>query len=487
MITHVITGARAARSAAAAVGQARLGLVAAALAAMFALGTGAAYAQPQVPNAPAPRDPRAVGPYRGLFGGNSLDPNSRDSLDLVGGLFGGYDDNVTARSSGLGGGGSLGDPRAAVSSSYGGASAALRYARNVAERVGFQAGANVTSAYYPDLDDLWATAYGANAALSWRLGPRSTLGASQSFRFSPFFGFALFPVPGGVGDEVDSFDGGPDTRVVQRDNFQYATSVSFARDLSARSAFQASANWRRTDFTGEAAGRYRDREYWGGAARWSYRLTRNAAARLGYGYRTGAYGAENERRLDSHTIDAGIDYGRSLSFSRRTRFSFGTGTAIYSRSRDGIGELGSEYRFTAVGNATLLHELGRSWTAAAAYNRGVRLVDGFSEAFITDTVSLNVGGFLGQRSRLSLASGIHWGHYGTSRRSRRPTSVAYVTPSYQFALSRHLALQASYFYYRYSFDEGSVVLPEGFLPEYARQGYRLTLSYWIPLLVSGAR
>lgn len=450
------------------------------LAVLATLVAGSAWAQPQAP----PQDPRAVGPYRGLFGGNALDPNSRDQLDFTLSLFGGYDDNVTANDGGSGGFG--GDPRAQASSSYGGASAALRYARNIFERVSFQAGANASSSYYADLDSLIATSYGANAALNWRINNRTGFNLAQTFSFSPFFAYAFFPVPGIV-EGVDSYEVGYDARVLRQDNVAYATTMSFSRNLTKRSTFSVSGNWQRTDFTGESAVRYRDHQYYGAGAQWTYRLTEHASARLGYGYYTGDYGSAGERRLETHNIDVGIDYNRSLSFSRRTRLAFGTGTVAYASQRPGTDVTSEEFQFTVIGDARLSHEIGRSWVASAGYNRGVRLMQGFTEPFITDAATFTLGGFLGPRSRLSLVGGVNWGNYGTTAETQRSTRVAYVTPSFQFALLRSLALQASYFYYHYRFDEGGAPLPLGFLPEYSRQGFRVGLSLWVPLLVAGTR
>ncbi len=45
-----------------------------------------------------------------------------------------------------------------------------------------------------------------------------------------------------------------------------------------------------------------------------------------------------------------------------------------------------------------------------------------------------------------------------------------------------LALQGSYFYYRYQFDEGAAALPEGLAPESTRQGVRVSLVVWLPLV-----
>ena len=52
----------------------------------------------------------------------------------------------------------------------------------------------------------------------------------------------------------------------------------------------------------------------------------------------------------------------------------------------------------------------------------------------------------------------------------------------QVRLDRDLALQGSYFYYRYKFDEGRRPLPEGIVDRQARQGVRVGLSVWLPLM-----
>lgn len=445
-------------------------------------------ARAQVPSG-APRDPRGVGPYRGLFGGNAADPNSRQALDLFAGLFGGYDDDVTSAGQGGGTGGAAGDPRAQASSSYLGGSARLQYRRTIVDRLSFSASGGASSAYYADLDDLIATSYDAGAALNWSINTRTSLAVSQSFRFSPFFSFAVFPVPG-VPDLADVVPvPGFDTRVVRQDNFGYGASASFSRRTTLRSTFSAEASYDRTDFAQGGDFDYQDAQNWGAGARWSHALTQHASARVGYFYRTGNYAVRRDEGgadLAIHTLDLGIDYARALSFSRRTRFSFGTGTAAYRSTGDRVGGAARDgFQFTVIGNARLTHAIGQSWGAALTYDRNLRLVNGFREPFLTDAVAANVGGFLGSRTRLSLTTGVNWGDYGFGLEvaaDRRRTRTEYVTPGLQFALTSWLAMEAGYFYYRYRFDEGAAVLPEGFRPRFERQGFRVGLATWLPLL-----
>jgi hypothetical protein len=451
----------------------------------------AAYAQaPQV-------DPRARGPYRGLFGGNALDPNRKQSLDATFSLFGGYDDDVSNTSNpGAGGGGgglSPGDPLAQASSSYFGGGANLRYQRNVVDRASFMAGANVSSSYYADLDDLLATSYGGFANVSWRITPRTGLTASQSFYFSPFFSYAVFPRPG----VPEVMDAPPpvrfDTRVVGQDNYNYTTYLTISRDTSKRSTLSAAVNYNRTDFAQGGESEYRDSQYWSAGARWTYRMSQNASARLGYTYRTGNYAVRATETspaadLAVHDIDVGIDYARALSFSRSTKFSFSTGTVAYQAVGGEVPGNSQDFRFNFIGSARLTHEIGQSWLAALTYQRSLQLVNGFSAPFLTDAVTGSLGGFLGSRSRLLVQGGLNWGSYGYGyatpggRTGDRRTRTTYVTPSFQFALTSYLALDASYFYYWYEFDEGAAPLPEGFLPRYDRQGFRVGLSAWVPLL-----
>jgi hypothetical protein len=451
----------------------------------------AAYAQaPQV-------DPRARGPYRGLFGGNALDPNSRQSLDATFSLFGGYDDdvsNTTDPGTGGGGGGvGPGDPLAQASSSFFGGGTRLRYQRQVVDRVTFLAGGGLSSSYYPDIDDIWATSYYADAALGWSINPRTRLNLSQTFRFSPFYSYSILPLPG-VPDAVELPPvPGFDTRVVRQDNYNYDTSLTFSRETTQRSTLSATAQYYRTDFAQGGDYDYQDSQNWSAGGRWSYRVSKSASARLGYTYRTGNYAVRSTEDVPAadltvHDIDVGVDYGRALSFSRSTKFSFSTGTVAYQAVGPGIPEDQQGFRFTFLGNARLSHEIGRSWLAALTYQRDLQLVNGFSAPFLTDAITGLLGGFLNDRSRLAFYGGVNWGDYGYGHPTGdggtddRRTRTIYFTPSFQFALTSYLAVDASYFYYWYKFDEGAAPLPEGFLPRYDRQGFRVGLSAWVPLL-----
>ena len=52
-----------------------------------------------------------------------------------------------------------------------------------------------------------------------------------------------------------------------------------------------------------------------------------------------------------HNIDAGVDYSRALSFSRRTTFSFSTGSAVLVRDKALGGFDGNRTSYQFIGNA----------------------------------------------------------------------------------------------------------------------------------------
>ena len=142
-----------------------------------------------------------------------------------------------------------------------------------------------------------------------------------------------------------------------------------------------------------------------GRAGISVGIARGLNARAGYGYRQGRYGEGPDPRLvRNHTIDAGVDFSRSLSFSRRTTFSFSTGsTAI----RDG-----SQTHFSLTGQAQLNRELGRSWRATVGYSRDVRFIEQFQEVLLSDGVNASVGGLINRRQSFYASAGVSIGNVG---------------------------------------------------------------------------
>ena len=98
----------------------------------------------------------------------------------------------------------------------------------------------------------------------------------------------------------------------------------------------------------------------------------------------------------------GVNYSRALSFSRRTTFSFGTGSAIVASERLQLDGAEPRTQVPSAGERDLAHELGRTWTAQLGYARGpscrAMAVD---ELYSTDGLTAAINGLVTRRFSLS--------------------------------------------------------------------------------------
>src|SRR5207247_3153031 len=105
----------------------------------------------------------------------------------------------------------------------------------------------------------------------------------------------------------------------------------------------------------------------GANIRYSQRVSRYAGFHAGVGTRIGVYGSLRDAiRIQTRDIDIGIDYDRPLSLSRRTTFTFSTGSSLVPDQ--GV----THYRVN--GSATLTHAMGRTWTSRLQYSRALQLI-----------------------------------------------------------------------------------------------------------------
>lgn len=408
-------------------------------------------------------------PYRGLFGGNEADPNRRHSLDLQATLSGGYDGNAAADAHG-----GVGDPRFQRSSGFYGGALALGYTYHAGEAT-VSATASGTLRRYTKLDELVTEAYGAGVGVTAPLSRRTSVTAHQSISWSPYFQLGLLPPV--FSPELGAVVGPNLDLVVSRwQAWSSYSTATLSHRFTQRSTLNLHYNRTSTDF--EDTELPSVRQQFAGIA-YGYGLTRNATLRLGYGYRRGDYGASQLARTpEGHTIDAGVDYSRALSFSRRTTLSFATGSTVLRTQDQSAPDARTD--LFATGHVTLGHQMGRTWTASLSYARQVRFVYGFDEPILSDAVLAALGGYLGYRTNVAVQAS--WSSGQVSPRRELNTFGTYLaSASIRHALSRFVALDANYFFYRYDFDRAAG-LPSGLAPALDRQGVRVGLVVWLPLL-----
>src|SRR5205085_247744 len=151
--------------------------------------------------------------------------------------------------------------------------------------------------------------------------------------------------------------------------------------------------------------------------------------------------------------DLGIDYARSLSFSRHTTLSVSTGSTLVSPVSTSGG--GGALRFVFIGSGQLVHELGRSWSAELGVERTVRFVEELSDPILRSGVYGGLSGHLTPRLNVSAVARAASATNAARSGSRQYGSYA-ASGQARFALTRMLSVFTQYIYYHYSLDTGAV-------------------------------
>jgi hypothetical protein len=212
------------------------------------------------------------------------------------------------------------------------------------------------------------------------------------------------------------------------------------------------------------------------AGRYGYNIGRGLAARVGYGYGEGRYEG-NPRRVPLHSLDLGVDYNRSLSFSRRTTLTFGSGSSAVT--------VEGNTQFGIIGSARLVREIGRSWNASLQYGRNVQVVETWQQPLFTDGVSVEFGGLMTRRLQFHSSVRGSLGHVGRDTEATRVETYSGAA-GLGYAFSRSLRLSADYLYYRYELGRDAAVLPNA-PGQLNQQSARVTLSVWAPVFTRTRR
>lgn len=408
-------------------------------------------------------------PYRALFGGATTDPTMHQSLDVTLSVAQVYDDNALADSGGT-------RPASAlqVSGFYTSLSPGVSYKWS-----GRQAQFNTTIGsslrYYAKQQEFIGSSYFAGVGFSSGFG-RSQLAASQTESYSPVYLFGLLPSLSPIESVVPAQ--GSDLATSGQNMLLSSSALTLTHGLSTRSTISALANYQFTTYTGATSGQ--DLRSFGFGGRYGYNLTKSATLHFGYIYRGGqhAYGSA-QGPTAAHDIDAGVDYHRALSFSRRTQFDFRLGSSLLNSPETADSRAALQYR--AVGTATLSHDMGRTWRARLAYNRGAGFVGGFTEPIFSDALIASLRGFLTRRVDFDATGGFSVGSVGLSSTPDDGFRTYTATSKLRIALNPVSALFGEYLYYYYDLGK-TVVTPFAMPSTLDRNSVRIGLALWLPLV-----
>jgi hypothetical protein len=400
---------------------------------------------------------RAAGPYSGVLGAASATDASH-TFDLRGSLFGSWDDTlVSGDTSGI-------DPRFLRSGSSAGASGSLMHARR-SSRFDWQSSGVSSLRMSGTQSDAIAAMFSGQTEIETSISRRVLLSGSGGYTYSPYYEFS--PGLDGRLSNVGAFGGGFSVATAAQRNTTISAGGGLNIRLSQRDTLDANANARRFEFRDQRDGAH---DQWGAGLRFSHNLTKSLGLYAGYGRTESKYRFAGSAPAASDSIDIGVGYGDTLTFSRRTALTFASSTAAV-RWNDR-----TNYRIN--GTASLTQGFGRSGSASLSYQRQTEFDPGFREPTLTDTVSAGLNNQLGRRASWSLQGGVVRGGIGFESAGHYHSYN--VGGGLNMAVTRRIGMFTDYSLYRYDVPAGSTVFTV--MPTYSRQSVTAGLTLWVPLI-----
>lgn len=415
--------------------------------------------------------PRQQRPDWAIFGSGVSKTEQR--LVLTATFGGGYEDDLTP-STPPPADGTIPAASPFYSGPFGSAGASLRYSVNKKSVFG-DTGLSAYGRNYQDMtSDPFIGVYSADGSLNFALGKNSNLSTSyfagqylqnlSPFGYDPSGGWGNPGAPG-VPTNPGAFTTG-------HTYHGYGASANYTQQLVAKlSAYGGYSFYGNDSWQSTPNGRY-DSQYLTAGMR--YALSKDLSLRAGYGVTLGGFSSSgNPTDFRSRTIDAGVDYNKALSLTRKSTLTFSSGVS-------GLLDPANQTHYYFVGGANFTHEVGRTWSFYAGVNRSANFYQTLGQPTISDWVAVGLNGTVGRH--IEVRSGVSaW------RGSAIGTNVKVYDSANAFAgarvgLNRVLAVAATYSYYRYGFTKDVIVLAPGFVRQTQRQTIQVSLVVWAPLV-----
>jgi hypothetical protein len=417
-----------------------------------------------------PPRPRQERPERGIFGSGMS--NTEHRLVLNASFGGGYDNDPFGQVTGTPPPAPGVAPRGV--GQYGFLSAGLDY-RLSRETVNVSANVGGTGQYYPDLQNPRIFSLGAGLQASWQITPRTTLSTSNQFTSQPNSLRTLYGVAVDAQTPPDSID--TLNYAIGRVSYEdLRSSIGFTQGITAKLAAELGYTYYMVDYNSSVQSAYQAQTISG---RLTYQITKSLSAYGGLARTSTDYDNDLQTgRYSGNMIDAGVNFGKALSLTRRTSLSFATGVS-------GI-QYADETHYFFTGSVTLTHELGRSWTLTTEARRATNFYQTFGEPVVSDSVTGGVSGLLNRRVQAGANAGWSRGTMGVLGGAPEFDSW-FAGGSMRFALARNAGLSFNYSLFRYVFDENEGRLPFGVEGEMRNQSVRVTFDWMMPLVTVARR
>jgi hypothetical protein len=403
-------------------------------------------------------------PQRSLFGGGY--GNAEQMLTLSANFGLGYDSSVLSVDPA-----SSSEPVPAPKTSDGtfnNASASLVYTL-AKKSVNFNATGYTSAGYYPSVNRPLFGGSGGGVKGGFEISSRmsATIGADVSHQ--PLYALLLPTLPGSFNQapgQIAPLDPSLTARANNHMTFQTNAGLSY---LVTRHG-TLTGNYGRTLSSATIGGFSRGLTTQTGSGNFAMALAKGLTLNLGYGFTNADYGSA-ANHVHGQSINAGVNYSKALSISRRTSLSFNTGTT-------GVGD-GTQMHWVVTGTVQLTREIGRTWSAGIGYARNVNFIEGFLAPVVSDSFIARYGGMINRKLQFSSGFGMSLGAVGFGLQNNDFRSYFGIA-GLQVGLTRSLALSLNYNYSRYTFESGVALLP-GLISHTNRQSVMVSLNFWEPL------
>lgn len=322
--------------------------------------------------------------------------------------------------------------------------------------------------YYPDLQEYSIPRFRSELDfMRYTNRSRSArVRVGQRVDYAPYYSL---PVPGSlVSPLLDRVGLGAnrEDHLVGRESYISNSDVSYSRDLTPRTSLSVDGGYRFT-YSADPSFDVRDLRVGGHAL---HRFTPSFGLRSGYGYRVGTLPAGSiTGTLRSQDVDFGMEYTRPLSKTRRASFVATSGAAVI--------EMGSQRMYRMTANGSVKYDTPDRWALQIDYDRGVQVIEGFTEPIFSDGVMARLSGLFGPRIEASVEVGGAIGQIGeVGRRYHNVQAAAQV----RYAFNRYMAVEVQGLSYQYDFEPGTTLIE--LMPRAMdRRGGRVSLVFWLPM------
>jgi hypothetical protein len=410
----------------------------------------------------------ARAPAGAVYGGAEGRAPDKEKFNLLVDLNESYDQNVTVRS------GDVAFSPFQASGFYTVFTPTLEYdsqpGRHI--QVGFTAASNVR--HYNELDQTMVTNHALGASMSAGLGKKTVISFNEGVTYAPAQLYGLLTGSAlSLGAIIN-----PEASNYSLDNtrsYSSDTAAKLTRKLNDRLTLSFESDARFTNYIGSNS-RYPDIRTKDAGAQFSYGLSRSTGLRFGYTYRQAEYVGAPVTTEQNFVL--GVDHTRMLSRTRRTTFAATMGATL-ARAPLAIASADLRQQYRLIGDASVNHQIGRTWSVQGAYHRGIGYIQGFQAPVFTDAYSAGATGFLSRRMDVTMSAAYSTGEAAlTGAQSQFTTYTG--DARLRYAVTRMWATYFEYLFYYYDFNQ-TLVTPLGLPPSLTRNGVRMGVTLWVPM------